>query len=124
MFFCSRYIRRSSLDGVFAVTHEKISDLLHWQALPAFPGFILWSTQDNELTDPEPIIGWLVEQRKTMSEGKYFWWGKPLVASTHDTDEYQYAIELPNGKVWFPEELMADSLDDAREHLRKKRDAA
>ena len=101
---------------------NKISDLIHWQALPAYPGFCLWSTEGNELTDPEPIIGWLVEQQRTSTEGKYFWLGRPLVASTHDTTEYEYAIELPNGRVWFPEELMADSRDAANEHLRKKRE--
>jgi len=100
---------------------EEISDLIHWQAFPAYPGFFLWGVEDKQLYDREPIIGWLVEQRRMSTKNKYFWWGKPLVATTHNTDDYTYAIELPDGKFWFPEDRMCASLEEARKHLREEK---
>src|SRR5207342_3701073 len=102
---------------------DEISELIHWQTIPAFPGYFLWGVQDasekgcKELVDREPIIGWLVEQRRMATKEKYYWWGKPLVATTYDTDEYTYAIELPDGKIWFPEERMCGSFEEACEYL-------
>jgi hypothetical protein len=96
---------------------EKIADLVHWQAFPAHPGYFLWEVVDKKLNGREPIIGWLVEQRRSSEKESYFWWGKPLVATAHDIDEYNYVIELPDGKIWFPEDRMCDSLEEAHQYL-------
>ncbi len=96
---------------------EKIADLIHWQAFPAYPGYFLWGVENKELVCREPVIGWLVEQRRMLTKDSYFWGSKPLVATMHDTDQYEYVIELPDGKIWFPEDRMCDSMGEARQYL-------
>jgi hypothetical protein len=117
----------SPLAALEARMAEEIKSLIAWKVLPATPGFYLWFVdyETPELFSPEPITGWLIEQRATYpGEGRhpgFFWSQQPITASTIGITQ-AYAIEWPNGKFDFPEEKTFDSLSESNAFLKENKE--
>lgn len=103
---------------------DKISDLIQWKIVPLPTGYVCWTVVEDdkgvqEIIEPEPIVGWMVQQLKRDDGKTFFWWGKPVVISMFDTDDVNWIVQFPDGKVLLPEDRMCESLDEVREYLKK-----
>ena len=100
---------------------ESTKLLLSWKVIQALPGYYLWYVDqiDAVLFGPEPIIGWIIEQRAAI-DGQYFWAHQPMTAAQANIDQ-AIAIEWPNGKFDFPEETTVNSLEEANRWLQREK---
>jgi hypothetical protein len=102
---------------------DKIDDIIRWESIPALAGYTVWFLDDDgELCSPEPVIAWLIQQRRCKDRERCFWSGQPVTAATADVDNQDYVIQYPDGRVEFPEERIVESLEEARKHAKEKKE--
>jgi hypothetical protein len=89
--------------------------------VPAPPGYKCWWIADGTLFGDAPILGWIVERRKTepRAEGGYFWWHAGVVTPEDimGANDQEYAVEYPDARVWLPEDMVCSNIEGAKIHV-------
>jgi len=84
---------------------DNIVEVIDYKVFMSPPGFLLhWIDNNSRFYGAEPVIGWILERRRSYDGSKFFWTHQPIVATkgAASSDWRGYCIQLPDGRIHDP----------------------